>query len=378
MENNISKFQSLTNCERLNIISDYLRKKIGELVVSNSFNDDFLNLAFGLINDIDNNIYHLPDNDCDCIDFKFYYKLIVDTINEVNDEKTFKEKFQFWEKAIATDRIINNIPRNTIEFNITGEPNLIGDSYYFDFNIYQYIENKELVAKINELNINVVYSPMHLEEVYRMGVKNFQDKRIQTITDLTQNRVVLNMDGTLKFYTEEPKYSYQRVLDNLDINEHVENNRVIKHKDRATFFNEIQNDKFKYIIDNQDIFEEIEESVLNQLLFFGGCFLKKEDFKKENKTCDEMLRMIYSLYDVLDNIGFSVDKPKDENRSLKSSIYDIEHLIYASSCDVLMTCDLKFSKRALQIYRFLNVNTKVIYFNRNENCTVFYKLLVKT
>lgn len=369
------QFFLLSNCEKINIISNTLREKLNEIASSNTIVGELNNLAIALLNDLDNNLYNFPDEECYCIDLQFYFKLIEETIGGKISEKVFKEKIQFWERAIASDSILDNLPRNEVKFNITGKPNLIGQKFYFDFNIYQYIENNDLTSKINDFKLNIIYSPIHLEEVYRMTSEMYQNKRINSLTELTKNNIVLNIDNALEFYIEEPKYSMQRVNANIGINKHVENNRVVKFKDKDIFFSAIQDDKFKYITEKEDLFEQIDKVDFKQLLSFAGCFLEENEFKKQSKTFDELLHMIYSLYDVLDNIAFSIDKPKNDNRTLKSSIYDIEHLIYASACDVLITSDKKFYKRACQIYKFMNINTIVFYFNNNEPNDVFFEIL---
>ena len=376
MTNLESDFHKKTNCDKLKLMSKVLEKKLNDYANGIIEFDDIDKSVSGMISGLKNKKYEVPNDDCvSCFDFQFYFKLSCETIENNGNVKNLKEKLQYWEKSKSADSIIYNLPNGQNEFNITNIPLIQSDIFYFDFNIYQQIEDNHFIEQINKKNLTIVYSPIHLEEVSRMKNSIHEKERIDTITAITKDYVVLNMDNALNIYVEKPIESFRRVMKNTSINEAVENNRVIKNKDKNTFFESLQNDKYKYINSSQNIFEIIGKEDLAQLLFFAGCFLSEEEFKKENKTYDEILHRIYSLYDVLDNISFSVDTLKDNARSLRSSVYDIEHLIYASNCNYLLTADKKFYKRANQIYKFLNVNTKVIHIRRDNNLLTFLNSL---
>ena len=48
-------------------------------------------------------------------------------------------------------------------------------------------------------------------------------------------------------------------------------------------------------------------------------------------------------------------------KARQDKVYDIEHLIYATHCDYLVTADEKMARRAKQIYNFLKIHTQVIF-----------------
>lgn len=356
----------MTDCEKLKILSDLIETKLKEITNNKNVEQELIQIAtFIYENGKINKKLPEPCYECaHCYDFDFYCKLLFDFINEKFDIKQLKEKLQYWDKIKATDIIIDNLPNNPKIFK-NSDVNISGKkTVYFDFNIIDEIEKKEISNELkNNLNYIFTYSPIHLEEVFRME-EDYRKKRIKTISETTKNHVVLNMDKTLNIYLEKPEFSYTRVISDIGISLAYENYRVIKMKDRDVFFKESFDEKFAKSVNNKsDILSEISNVDLSKLLFFAGCSLQIEDFKKENKSYDEILHMIYSLFDVLDNIAFWRDK---KEKTFKSSVYDIEHLIYATFCDFFITADERLSKRAIEIFGFMNLKTKIIHIPKEK------------
>jgi hypothetical protein len=364
-------FDSKNNCEKLALLSQVIKKKLYLFVKSEIGLDELITTAQIILQGHSNNEFQDPDMDCSaCYDFEYYAKLLFDTIDNV-DLDNLKQKLQIWEKTIAEDLILNSLEGHPNKFNITGTPENLKEISYFDFNIYQHIEDRNLFSLINSKDIDIFYSPIHLEEVYRMQNPYYQNIRIDTISKITHDKVLLRMDNKISIYIEKPINSYIRVLNNIPLSVAFEEKKLIKNDDREIFFKDIQNEQLKHTTDDENIFEIIDENILKSLLQFSGCYLQIDDFKKENKTTGEILHMIYSLYDVLDNIAFQSDKKKNEGRTIRSAVYDIEHLIFSTYCNELITADKKMAKRAIQIFKMMNINTKVIFIDKNYTLEAF-------
>lgn len=358
----IADFYKMTNCEKLGLISGIIENLLKEFSENKI---DIIQLAItadALLRGHENNKFQDETLDCAaCYDFNYYVKLLFETLENDGDLKILDYKLQVWANAKAEDLVLDNFHFSNNEFFTTNIPQISHRLYYFDFNIYQHIEDRKLNESVKKKDITIVYSPAHLEEVYRMKNKHYEQLRIRTLSEITGDRVVLRKTKELKVYIEKPIHSFNRVLQNIPLSEAIENKRLTKNKDRIIFFKDIQDEKFKYITDDKDVFKIIAEKDFNTLLNFSGCILSTDDFQKDKKSYDEILHMIYSLYDVLDNVSFLNEKVKKDGRAVKSSVYDIEHLIYATHCDYLVTADEKMARRAKQIYNFLKIHTQVIF-----------------
>ena len=114
-------------------------------------------------------------------------------------------KIYLLKKILTQHRI--HLQKRQLDFNTLGkiEDELKNNQFIFDKDNYEFI-----------------YSPNHLEEVYRMQIDDYRDARIHSITVLTNNNLILPLHKKLSFYTEDPNYSYRRVTSNLRISELVE------------------------------------------------------------------------------------------------------------------------------------------------------------
>ena len=74
------------------------------------------------------------------------------------------------------------------------------------------------------------------------------------------------------------------------------------------------------------------------------------------------------MYQLFDDFGYFVDK---KERTIKSSAYDIEHVIYATKCDYFVTDDKNCFKRAEQIYKKIKCKTKILRYD--ELCDLITK-----
>ena len=290
-----------------------------------------------------------PDDPCveceGCLDFRFYGKCLLKAINEHTDKEIIKQDLYSYENAIAADDMLNNLGSAPSEkdFNYSiYESNL--PKIYLDFNVIDDIEKEFPDGKFCvKAGHDIFYSPIHMEEVYRMNDDQYSSIRTVTIRKLTNNHVILNIDDKLTFLTEDPKYSYHRVLRNIGLSKAIENSRTVEIKKRDIFYKE-NIDLAKTINNSKNVFSVIPEEEI--------------DFKVEYLSSENDIRnAIYNLFRILDAYSYYGD---DKEKTVRSSIYDIEHLIYASCCDYFVTQDKRLRKRAEQIYKKMKLNVKVI------------------
>ena len=280
------------------------------------------------------------------LDFSKYIVLIQNLEEKLIDIQELKEQLHGYRlMAICGDMLdcMQNKPTETDFSTRAYTPSK--KTIYIDFNTLGKIEKqlKDSNFIYDKKNYEFIYSPNHLEEVYRMNIDDYRDMRIHTITVLTNNNVILPLNNKLSFYTEDPNYSYHRVINNLKISELVEEKRKLDVERRNIFFPKNQ-DLSKTINNAADVFAVIPKESIT---------FKTEKFK----NLDELRNCIYSMYQIFDDYGYYVDK---KERTIKSSAYDIEHLIYATKCDYFVTDDKKCFKRAEQIFKKIKCNTKIL------------------
>ena len=75
---------------------------------------------------------------------------------------------------------------------------------------------------------------------------------------------------------------------------------------------------------------------------------------------DTFMAAIEHRYDFLDVIQYYKTKDIHKETSVRSRMYDVGHVIYASSCDVLVTDDQRMLYKAKAIYADLGIRTEVM------------------
>ncbi|WP_188690199.1 hypothetical protein [Bowmanella pacifica] len=73
---------------------------------------------------------------------------------------------------------------------------------------------------------------------------------------------------------------------------------------------------------------------------------------------------VLGAYNILNTIGYYPDKPLHKNRGFKRATSDQMHVSLASFCNCLITADERLYKKAEAIYEYLDVPTKVMYFDK--------------
>ena len=345
------------SCELYKRLSEFCSEKL-YLYVQDKITFEDLNLNYAILCSIIQTLH--PDEPCvncaGCLDFRFYGEVLIKAVKEKTDKEIIKQLLYSQENAIAIDEMLNNlgIQPTQRDFNYTFY-NTNKIKFYLDFNIIDSIEKdfSDGSFYVND-DYDIFYSPIHLEEVYRMNDDECRDRRIAIIRKLSKKHEVLNIDDKLTFVTEDLIYPYYRVLRNIGISQAVENARTVEIKKRDIFYKENVN-KAKTINNSEDVFSEIP--------------VEEIDFEYENLTKENDIRnAIFSLYRLLDDYSYYRDSKK---RTVKSSIYDIEHLIYASCCDYFITKDKKLKHRAEQIYKKMKLTVKILDYEE------FKKMVIK-
>lgn len=297
-----------------------------------------------------------------CYDFRKYAEILFDFVNETITLQEVKKRLQEWEKVKASDEIIDNIAIPKRKLNLTASDAISGRIYYPDFNFLDEIEKRDLFEELKNKDLYFIYSPIHLEEVYRMN-HPYQEKRIQTISKITSDNHILPMGDKLELHKQHPKFSYERVKDNPAISAALEESRIINSKDRDIFFSEIKNRLQREINNIPNIFDYIPRNEFLEFLSFSGYRFTVEDFKKTDKSYHEILHMIYTLCSIMDNLSYNRD---NKEKTQRSSVYDIEHLIYATMANCFVTGDKKLWNRAKEIYIYLELDIEVIFMDTNN------------
>ncbi|ENW81324.1 hypothetical protein F909_02615 [Acinetobacter sp. ANC 3929] len=244
---------------------------------------------------------------------------------------------------------------------------------YLDHNVIcDYISNKDedkdLVEKIdsllNILTLNLPYSPAHMEEVANINKSkklssddklNFIVEKLEAISKITHNYTYHPGNDEIKKTSETPFECFTRVIKDYDLTtgiaEKNQENLFCKRFEVAEEYR-IKN---LYDYEAEEIFES--ELVKNSLLKF--CFNNSEiveDLKNHDNKFHKLLFRIDNLVNFLELIGYYPDVKKNS----RSNMHDISHMIYASKANYFVSNDRKMRYKAKAIYKFLNIDIKVL------------------
>lgn len=346
-ENETIKRMSVFLLNKLNL---YIQDKISEKTLI--LFTDIISASFRILN-----MQHPDPKTIEYLDFQKYIELIKNLKDKNIDKQELKEQLHCYRLAAVYGDMLDCMQIRPSNNDFSCVPYVPSKkTIYVDFNTLQKIEER---LKTNDFLFDTdtyefIYSPNHLEEVYRMNDDDYRDMRIITITTLTNNHLLLPLSNKLSFYTENPYYSYNRVIKNLEISKLAEEKRILDDQKRSIYFP--QNMNLSRTINNEpDVFAKIPSEYIT--------------FKTNNfKNLDELRNCIYSMYQLFDIFGYYTDK---KERTVKSSAYDIEHLIYASKCDYFITDDKNCYKRSQQIFNKIQCNTTVLKYR--ELCDLIKK-----
>lgn len=312
---------------------------------------------------------------------------ISDLKNELYD---LKSSYLVYKKCIEVDKILDAYPKidKVIKSKELHNGNVITTNkklIYLDNNVINALENDEnIFNKMVNLNnkFQIIYSPINIEEIAKRETCN-NTEILNKLSILTNNIGIFRMnDEKIKLLNENPIYSYRRIKEvGLELNEAIENYRELVNLDNTVEDNNYNNPRHReYINSNNNIIEDDKcREMLNKALIKYGNNLTLEKYESMPASYFEnyinLNSSIYSIMNALMFVGYKTDKNKRKN-TIRSGVYDIEHLIFASKSHIFLTRDKKFSQRAKVIFKILNINTKVIYFN-SESIIDDLKLILK-
>lgn len=301
-----------------------------------------------------------PCVNCDeCLRFRENKQIVYSYLFKGKGKQWVIELEQCVKKTRGIDKILENyhsIQVNPEDFN--SSPYIPNNKplVYLDHNVmdkFHKEEEKRRRLAPGYADIQYVYSPSHLEEINRMKNEEEEQKILSTIREITGSLCISNFEdiNKLSLAYEDPDYGMNRVLKN-DIAPDVEDYRIITIDDRKIFHPERTEQTYLSKLSFEKVFNH--ETVLAVYEEF-----KRGEIIDENgrvKGNPYIRQAIHALVQALDNLGYKTDK----HRAIRSSVHDIEHMIYATGTDIFVTMDKKFKERSKLIYQRLNISTKVM------------------
>lgn len=275
---------------------------------------------------------------------------------------------------------------------------------YLDHNIYIYALSdssiKDAVQQLSEKDIRCVYSPAHIEEIYKAELdapdENYRQtaqQLIRLISDFTGNWELLPASKII-LKNEKPSKCYQRVA-GFDTTERVRLDSRYKYQvDRENYHEMIKQDKHNTSLStlscadiwkhptisavvnnlNQHMEYVIQRKNVSMDTLLCSCLgadkslplsfrLTRNSFSELKASHTQLEFAIEILFRILSQNGYNADK--SENTAI-SGTHDITHAIYATEADWLITTDKHFSARCKAVYTFLGVPTEVVFCARDQ------------
>lgn len=254
------------DCELYKRLSVFISENL-YLYIQKKIDKDELNITYTILCAVVQTLY--PKNPCvnceGCLDFRYYVELLIKTVQQNYSIECLEQALYSYENCIAIDGMLNNIgtapSKKDFNYQIYSSTK---PCIYIDFNVFDRIEKEFPKGTFfyDKNEFDIFYSPIHLEEVYRMNYDGFRNERIQTIRKITDCHIILNIDSKLSKFTEEPCYSYKRVLRNLGISKALENARTVEIKKRDVLYKE-NIDLAKTINNAKNVFNIIPNEEIN-------------------------------------------------------------------------------------------------------------------
>gem|GEM_PF-5744782 len=313
-------------------------------------------------------------NSAENIDFYKFSELINKIISNVEEPNKIRKGFHEYCKLIIIDSILDNYciihgikdKRNLfsmkpLEIDLSRKPLI-----YLDYNVFIQCENdidtRSKIIAMKECN-QFCYSPAHIEEVRKRGNIKNHSSIIKIIEDISNSIGVFRIGDKLDLVSENPSYTYRRIVYcGNDINKNLEEYRVLLNKDKDIYTPEYKLEGFTRYINSKNILEdkEIRELFDMNLKRYGYSLERFEthgDLSKITESYNVLNSCIYAMMNSMMNLSYKADK---KEKTIKSGIYDIEHLIYASKCNKLVSSDKKLVERAKIVFKLLKLDIEVL------------------
>ncbi len=297
-----------------------------------------------------------------CYDYIFYSNLLHKVANQIDvDRKSLEIELHMWKKTQLQDDILTSLKKSSPSVFAYEKYSPNKKVIYFDQNMLSdYDDNPSIYCSINKLKekFDICYSPSHLEEINKTSTSNDVKRLLTKLSELTENLVVLPDENGHFYAKEPPEYSLNRVNSYPGSTDAVESLKLMSSKERSLFLSKYDTEHHKKNIGNNDnIFNSLSDTDFRELLFYTHSSFTSKDSIKNYHDRSELLHAVYTLFGMLDLLSYRVDS---QERTIKSSSHDIEHIIYASEADYFVTKDKKLYQRSKQIYNFLDIKTIVL------------------
>ncbi|HHY2677077.1 TPA: hypothetical protein ACV439_005081 [Bacillus toyonensis] len=348
------------SCSDYGLIAQGLTKTLEE-IKQGKFEDDFTFKIVCIQFELQREAGEIepPCLECDeCMTFLENSRIVYGYWFQEKDQQWVIEQEQFFRKARVLDRMIGHatsIQVKSEEFNRSPYSPNNKPLVYLDHNVMdKFYKDEEKMRRLvpDYTDIQYVYSPSHLEEINRLNNEEEEQKVMSTIQEVTCSLFISNFEGSkLSLAHEDPNYGMHRVLKS-EVASDVEAYRVITTDDRKVFHPErtdqiyLSKLTFDEVFNHQTVIAVCEEFQMEEFI----------DEKGRIKNYILAHQAIHALVRALDNLGYKIDK----NRAIKSSVHDIEHMIYAAGTDIFVTMDKKFKERSKLIYQRLRISTDVM------------------
>lgn len=307
------------------------------------------------------------------------YKEYVSDINEIiiNLKLSYYNQriTELHDKVLSHSHLANKQESNSIKIDI----NESIETFYIDQNfIGKYINDNSFKRQVESIkkkaNYKFIFSPYLIEDGIKMN-KVFLKDYFEHITLLTDNILMARYDDELCFVKEEVNSIVERVLLWLEPTKAGENLKFywseynkyaypdFKRDEKNTLVQKINNNIQLFLkefniesVHNEKIeYERTMEKILYwymELYPFSLEDLQSGFIKIDNDF--DCIDKIDKLCDFLDFINYQTDK---EEKKIKSSYQDTEHLKHAWKCKYFITDDDKLIKRGKFVYSLLGIKT---------------------
>lgn len=239
---------------------------------------------------------------------------------------------------------------------------------YLDMNVMiDYFENRnpKIVSKINELKgrqVRFPYSPAHIEEIANIArnpnIKSpeigqqYMDKNLRGISYVSGNLEYLPRTDGIILSKEDPLVCLKRVVKDFNGTlyvEQVQKSRLENKDNFGTRIDKVSEISPKLLFSDQRVSKQFEE-------YCNKYKYNKYEFKYYKEKFHNNEAIIQILFDFIEVIGFHEDSPE----KYRSNVHDNTHIMYASTADIFVTGDAKTKAKALAIYSYLDIGTRVL------------------
>lgn len=244
---------------------------------------------------------------------------------------------------------------------------------YLDRNIYEDMRQNrnnsaDLISKCQFLtqNGNIIFSSViHAEEIATPyvigGDTSYIDEEINFIDTITHKNMIFPSDYGFVELLENMRNRVNIVMESIEetrwaLCNEIENKELQERSHNFCQIYDITNNNFSYIE---------PEKILNdeKICYLLEKYIEIYPLPRDDTYVGSLMTEVERLYDFLDIIKYYPIKI-DKIEKVRSRMYDVGHVVYASHCDYLITNDKKMKIKAIAIYAKLKKNTKV--FSSND------------